>query len=66
MIVVRFADDFAMGFEYQDDALRFLADLREWFAKFGLELHPDKTRLIEFGTTHPTQATPATLYRRAR
>jgi RNA-directed DNA polymerase len=49
VIAVRFADDFAMGFEYQDDALRFLADLRERFAKFGLELHPDKTRLIEFG-----------------
>src|SRR5680860_1289831 len=49
VIVVRFADDFAMGFEYQQDAQRFLADLRERFAKFGLELHPDKTRLIEFG-----------------
>lgn len=49
VIAVRFADDFAMGFEYQDDAPRFLADLRERFAKFGLELHPDKTRLIEFG-----------------
>jgi RNA-directed DNA polymerase len=49
VIVVRFADDFAMGFEYQEDAHRFLAALRERFAKFGLELHPDKTRLIEFG-----------------
>ena len=38
-----------VGFEYEDDARRFLADLRERFAKFGLELHPDKTRLIEFG-----------------
>jgi RNA-directed DNA polymerase len=49
MVVVRFADDFVVGFEHQADAQRFLADLRERFAKFGLELHPDKTRLIEFG-----------------
>ena len=49
VIFVRFADDFVAGFEYQEDAQRFLADLRERFAKFGLELHPDKTRLIEFG-----------------
>ena len=49
VVVVRFADDFVVGFEHQDDAQRFLADLRERFAKFGLELHPDKTRLIEFG-----------------
>jgi RNA-directed DNA polymerase len=49
VIVVRFADDFIAGFEYQGDAERFLADLRERFARFGLELHPDKTRLIEFG-----------------
>ena len=46
---MRFADDFVAGFEHQADAQRFLADLRERFAKFGLELHPDKTRLIEFG-----------------
>jgi RNA-directed DNA polymerase len=49
VIIVRFADDFIVGFEYQEDAQRFLADLRERFAKFSLELHPDKTRLIEFG-----------------
>jgi group II intron reverse transcriptase/maturase len=49
MIIVRFADDFAAGFEYESDARRFLADLRQRMAKFGLELHPDKTRLIEFG-----------------
>jgi RNA-directed DNA polymerase len=49
MIIVRFADDFVAGFEHQADAQRFLADLRERLAKFGLELHPDKTRLIEFG-----------------
>jgi RNA-directed DNA polymerase len=49
MIVTRFADDFVVGFQYLGDAKRFLGDLRERFAKFNLELHPDKTRLIEFG-----------------
>ncbi len=49
VIIVRFADDFIVGFEHKDDAERFLEDLRGRFAKFGLELHPDKTRLIEFG-----------------
>ncbi len=49
VIIVRFADDFVIGFEHQSDANRFLLDLRERFARFGLELHPDKTRLIEFG-----------------
>ena len=49
VIVVRYADDFVVGFEHREEAERFLAELRERFAKFGLELHPDKTRLIEFG-----------------
>jgi group II intron reverse transcriptase/maturase len=49
MIIVRFADDFIVGFQHQDDAERFLAELRGRLAKFALELHPDKTRLIEFG-----------------
>jgi group II intron reverse transcriptase/maturase len=49
VILTRFADDYIAGFERQDDAERFLADLRERFAKFALELHPEKTRLIEFG-----------------
>jgi RNA-directed DNA polymerase len=49
MIIVRWADDFITGFEHRHDAERFLNDLRERFAKFGLELHPGKTRLIEFG-----------------
>jgi group II intron reverse transcriptase/maturase len=49
VIIVRFADDFVAGFEHQADAQQFLSDLRERFAKFGLELHPGKTRLIEFG-----------------
>jgi group II intron reverse transcriptase/maturase len=49
VIMVRFADDFVVGFEHHADAQRFLVDLRQRFAKFNLELHPDKTRLIEFG-----------------
>jgi RNA-directed DNA polymerase len=49
VIIVRWADDFIVGFECEDDARRFLAELRERFATFGLELHPGKTRLIEFG-----------------
>ena len=49
VIIVRFADDFTVGFEHRDDAERFLAELRGRLAKFGLELHPGKTRLIEFG-----------------
>jgi RNA-directed DNA polymerase len=49
VIIVRFADDFIVGFEHERDAQRFQTDLRGRFAKFGLELHPDKTRLIEFG-----------------
>src|SRR6266487_2609962 len=49
VIIVRFADDFVMGFEDYQDACRFLHDLRRRFAKFGLDLHPGKTRLIEFG-----------------
>ncbi len=49
VIIVRWADDFIVGFEHRGDAEKFLAGLRERFAKFGLELHPGKTRLIEFG-----------------
>ena len=49
VVIVRFADDFIIGFEHNDDADRFLAELRGRFAEFGLELHPGKTRLIEFG-----------------
>jgi group II intron reverse transcriptase/maturase len=50
-IVVRFADDFVVGFEHREEAERFLTELRERFVRFGLTLHPDKTRLIEFGRT---------------
>jgi RNA-directed DNA polymerase len=49
VILVRFADDFIAGFEHREEAEQFLTELRERFAKFGLTLHPDKTRLIEFG-----------------
>jgi RNA-directed DNA polymerase len=49
VILTRFADDYVAGFEHREDAERFLADLRDRFAQFGLELHPEKTRLIEFG-----------------
>jgi RNA-directed DNA polymerase len=49
VIIVRFAADFTVGFEHREDAERFLAELRGRFAKFGLELHPGKTRLIESG-----------------
>jgi len=49
VIIVRFADDIVMGFQHRTDAERFLQELRERLAKFKLELHPDKTRLIEFG-----------------
>ncbi len=49
VIVVRYADDFIVGFQHRAEAERFLAALRQRFAKFGLQLHPDKTRLIEFG-----------------
>jgi RNA-directed DNA polymerase len=49
MIIVRWADDFVVGFEHQGDAKQFLADLRKRFAEFSLELHADKTRFIQFG-----------------
>jgi group II intron reverse transcriptase/maturase len=47
--IVRYADDFVMGFEKEVDARRMMADLKDRLAKFGLALHEDKTRLIEFG-----------------
>src|SRR5450755_2427532 len=49
VVLVRYADDYVAGFEHRDDAERFLAHLRGRFAEFGLVLHPEKTRLIEFG-----------------
>lgn len=49
VIVVRYADDLVVGFESRAKAEQFLEEFRERLAKFGLELHPEKTRLIEFG-----------------
>jgi group II intron reverse transcriptase/maturase len=49
VIIVRYADDFVLGFQHRREAERFLEELRERMKKFGLSLHPDKTRLIEFG-----------------
>ena len=49
VVVVRYADDTVLGFQSQTEADRFLEDFRERLGKFGLELHPDKTRRIEFG-----------------
>ena len=49
MIIVRYADDFIVGFQHESDARRFLEEMRERLGKFALSLHPEKTRLIEFG-----------------
>jgi group II intron reverse transcriptase/maturase len=49
VIVVRYADDLVVGFQHRSDAERFLKEFQERLAKFGLEVHPGKTRLIEFG-----------------
>jgi group II intron reverse transcriptase/maturase len=49
LIVVRYADDLVVGFEHRTEAEQFLTEFRERLAKFGLELHGEKTRLIEFG-----------------
>jgi group II intron reverse transcriptase/maturase len=49
VVIVRYADDFVIGFEHKATAERYLAELRDRFTAFGLTLHPEKTRLIEFG-----------------
>ena len=49
VIIVRYADDLVLGFQLKADAMRFLEEFKGRLEKFGLELHPDKTRLIEFG-----------------
>jgi RNA-directed DNA polymerase len=49
MIIVRYADDFIVGFQHESDARRFLDELRQRLEEFALSLHPEKTRLIEFG-----------------
>ncbi len=49
VIIVRYADDWITGFQYRNEANRFQQELQERLAKFGLKLHPEKTRLLEFG-----------------
>jgi len=49
VIIVRYADDAVLGFQHREDAMRVLRELQERMARFGLQLHPEKTRLIEFG-----------------
>jgi len=49
MVITRYADDLVLGFQHEDDARRFLEAMRLRFEEFALSLHPDKTRLIEFG-----------------
>jgi group II intron reverse transcriptase/maturase len=49
VIVVRYADDIVMGFQHEREAKRFMEDMRQRLEKFALSLHPEKTRLIEFG-----------------
>ncbi|WP_404655740.1 group II intron reverse transcriptase/maturase [Bradyrhizobium sp. USDA 336] len=49
MVMVRYADDIIIGFEHETDARRFWDEMRERLREFSLSLHPDKTRLIEFG-----------------
>jgi group II intron reverse transcriptase/maturase len=49
VIIVRYADDFVMGFQYRREAERFLGEMKERFDQYGLEIHREKTRLIEFG-----------------
>lgn len=49
LIIVRYADDFVIGFQYQNEAQQFYKELRQRLAKFGLKLNEEKTRLIEFG-----------------
>jgi group II intron reverse transcriptase/maturase len=49
LIIVRYADDIVCGFEHEHEAKQFMEELRERLKQFALSLHPDKTRLIEFG-----------------
>ena len=62
VMVIRYADDIIVGFQYQTEADRFLENLGERLGKFGLELHPEKTRRIEFGQVCRTE--PETKRRR--
>ena len=59
MILVRYADDIIIGFQYETDARRFRDAMRERLAEYSLSLHPDKTRLIEFGRFAAAATRPA-------
>ncbi|HMK28188.1 MAG TPA: reverse transcriptase domain-containing protein [Terriglobales bacterium] len=59
MIIVRYADDFIVGFQHEADARRFLDEMRARLQEFALTLHPDKTRLIEFGRHAAANASSA-------
>ena len=63
VIIVRYADDFVVGFEHETDARRFWDALRARLEEFALSLHPDKTRLIELGR-HAADTRPT--FRRSR
>jgi hypothetical protein len=49
VVIVRYADDFVIGFQYREDAQRLQKELEERMQQFGLEMNSEKTRLIEFG-----------------
>lgn len=49
VILVRYADDIVVGFSHEAEAKRFVTELRERLAQFALSLHPEKTRVLEFG-----------------
>lgn len=57
--LIRYADDFVIGFEHEDDAKRVLAALPKRFERFGLRLHPDKTRLVHFERPRGGEVPPA-------
>jgi RNA-directed DNA polymerase len=59
MIMVRYADDIVVGFQHEQDARRFWDAMRDRLREFSLALHPDKTRLIEFGRFPSPSKTPA-------
>ena len=61
MIIVRYADDFIVGFQHEEDARRFLDTMRQRLQEFALSLHPEKTRLIEFGRLRRKTASGAGL-----
>jgi len=61
MVIVRYADDVVVGFEHEADASRFLEAMRARFEEFALSLHPDKTRLLEFGRHAAARRRPSGL-----